>query len=216
MLTGISTPGNVGIALYGDYRDLETLHETVHHLVKAPNLPQHLGDYVLGFAFEVRKSFEGQRESKVFGTGPDRVKYFGARHIWPFFLSQVAMLRSLARWQPCSALHHSQLYLLEHVTVEALSKKDAFTAHFCQEWLNNFPGLTNDYLTEFINEAAWKFVYQTRAPDRLGSLPEILRSLHWFSDECRSFGTQVRAEAKKLGVDPTELTTEREWPDFKW
>jgi len=39
-----------------------------------PNVEEHLGEFVLGFAYEVRKSLEGGRETKHFWTGRERVK----------------------------------------------------------------------------------------------------------------------------------------------
>ena len=100
MLTGISTARDSGIAIYGDYNDLECLHESIHYLCDHPNVDEHLGKFALGFAYEVRKSFEGARETKVFGTGRERVKYFGAKNLWPYFIVQVGLLRSFARVQP--------------------------------------------------------------------------------------------------------------------
>jgi hypothetical protein len=52
-----------------------------------PNIEEHLGEFALGFAYEVRKSFEGARETNFFGTGRERVKYFGAKNLWPFHRS---------------------------------------------------------------------------------------------------------------------------------
>lgn len=51
MLLGISTPHDAGIGIYGDYNDLKCLHETIHHLCNHPNVEEHLGEFVLGFAY---------------------------------------------------------------------------------------------------------------------------------------------------------------------
>jgi hypothetical protein len=216
MLTGIPTPQNAGLGLYGDYNDLECLHETIHYLCDNPNIDAHQGEFALGLAFEVRKSFEGARETRVFGTDRDRVKYFGANNLWPYFLVQVGLLRSFAKAKPTSGIHHAQLYLLEHVTEKVLAEKDPGTAQFCREWLNHFPGLTRDYVTLFFNEETWKFVYEIPPKKRLSSLPGILRSFQWFSDEYLSFEKKVRAEAKKQSCSTHDLTLKREWRDFKW
>ena len=164
----------------------------------------------------MRKSFERARETKVFGVGHERVKYFGANHLWPYYLVQVGLLRWLAKGQPTSAVHHCQLYLLEHITERALADKDAETASFCREWLNHFPGLTRDYIMEFMEEAAWKFVFETPPKKRLKSLPGLLRALHWFSDEYRAFEKMIRAEARKKGCSPQSLGRKRDWLDVKW
>jgi hypothetical protein len=216
VLTAIPTAHDAGVGIFGDYNDLVSLHETIHHLCGHPNVAEHLGEFVLGFAYEVRKSFEEARETKFFGIGPERVKYFGANHLWPYYLMQLGMLRDFAKLQPTAAIHHSQLYLLEHITEKALAEKNPETARFCREWLNHFPGLTRDYLTSFLNEAAWKFLHGTPPKKRLLSLPALLRSAHWFSDEYRAFEKRVRIEAEKQGCPPQSLSTKREWPDFKW
>jgi hypothetical protein len=216
MLTGISTAHDAGIAIYGDYNDLESLHESIHYLCDHPNVEQHLAEFALGFAYDVRKSFEGARETKSFGTGRERVKYFGAKNLWPYYLVQVALLRSFAKVQPTSAIHHSQLYLLEHITEKALAEKNPGTARFCREWLNHFPGLTRDYIILFMEVATYKFVFKIPPTKRLDSLPQILRSFHWFSDEYRAFEKEVRAEAKKQSCAPQSLGLQRDWPNFKW
>ena len=144
------------------------------------------------------------------------MKYFGVKILWPFYLVQVGLLRDFAKIQPTSAIHHSQLYLLEHITEKALAERNAETARFCREWLNHFPGLTRDYITLFMEEETYKFVFKTPPKDRLQALPRILRAFHWFSDECRAFEKEVRTEAKKQACSPQSLGVKRDWPDFRW
>ena len=216
MLTAISTAHDAVVGIYGDYNDLQCLHETIHHLCGHPNVEEHLGEFALGFAYEVRKSFEGARETKYFGMGRERVRYFGSKNLWPFYLVQVGLLRDFAKLQPTSAIHHSELYLLESITEKALAQKNAETARFCREWLNHFPGLTRDFISLFIEEETYKFVFKTRPKRRLQALPGFLRSFHWFSDEYRAFEKEVRTEAKKQGCPPQSLGLKRDWPDFKW
>ena len=49
MLTAISTAHDAGIAIYGDYNDLESLHDTIHHLCDHPNVEQHLAEFAPRF-----------------------------------------------------------------------------------------------------------------------------------------------------------------------
>lgn len=83
-------------------------------------------------------------------------------------------------------------------------------------WLNHFPGLTRDYITQFMEEATYKFIFEIPPKKRLESLPGILRSFHWFSDEYRAFEKEVRGEARKQGCPPHSLRRKRDWPDFRW
>ena len=216
MLLAISTAHDAGIGIYGDYNDLKCLHETIHYLCSHPNVEEHLSEFVLGFAYDVRKSLEGARETKHFGTGRERVKYFGAKSLWPFYLVQVALFRDFAKLQPASVIHHAQLYLLEHITEKALADRNLEIARFCREWLCHFPGLTRDYVSLFMEEGTRKFIFETPPKQRLAALPKLLRSFHWFSDEYRAFEKTVRAEAKKLGCTPQSLCVKEDWPNFKW
>lgn len=129
---------------------------------------------------------------------------------------QVGLLRNFAKLQPTSSLHHSQLYLLEHITEKALAEKNPETAQFVREWLSHFPGLTRDYLTLFMEEETYKYLFGILPKNRLGALPGILRSFHWFSDEYRAFEKEIRTEANKRGCEPQSLKLKRDWPDFKW
>ena len=67
MLKMESTPKGAGVIMYGDYWDLRALHEMIHALSgeDAPFTPN-VQDSVLALAYEVRHSYQGEREVHKF------------------------------------------------------------------------------------------------------------------------------------------------------
>ena len=68
MLQAFPTKNGTGISIFGDFRELNLLYDTIHHFGsildenKYPEKAQHL--LLMNFAYEVRKSFSGQRFTK--------------------------------------------------------------------------------------------------------------------------------------------------------
>jgi len=46
MLIAEPTKYGAGVSIYGDYWDLNELHETIHYLAEANSLSHHLSDFV--------------------------------------------------------------------------------------------------------------------------------------------------------------------------
>ena len=68
MLLAEPTKHGAGIFLYGDYRDLESLHDTIHYLSDGIPLGGEFDDLVLELAYDVRKAMEDQRETVTVET----------------------------------------------------------------------------------------------------------------------------------------------------
>lgn len=75
MLFSEPTKRGVGLTLYGDSHDLRSLHETVH-LLCGSGVGGHddQQEHALSIAYEIRKAYEGQRDTKR--VGKDGNTYF--------------------------------------------------------------------------------------------------------------------------------------------
>src|ERR1043166_4702583 len=99
MLTSIPTKLGAGITFYGDYYDLEAMNEMIHKIAGQSWVKEDVGDYMRGLAYDFRKAYEGQREKRKFGFDPlDKVAYRGVSVLWPYALTQVAMIRHFAAY----------------------------------------------------------------------------------------------------------------------
>lgn len=217
MLTSAPTAHGAGITLYGDFYDLSSAHETIHKIADQSFLEERLREYMLGLAYDLRKAFEGQREKRKFGVGKlDKVSYGGVAVLWPYFLTQIGMIRHFAAYTVTDHKDQSCLFLLEDCAVTSLLAMDAKVGKTCAEWLLRFPMFPNDYLLSFVTESARKFVFDSPTKKRFASLPETLRQIDWRSPEYARYEQSVTKMAKTQKCSPHALVDTREWPGFQW
>lgn len=218
MILAEPTRYRAGLTLYGDYIDFSSLHSTVYELADQIPLAGHFEEFMLGFAYELRKAYQGEREVKDFGDqGIDKVTYFGCKFLWPFYLVHVGMLRWAAAFNPTTKTIQANLFQLEAATEDALVKGDLKIGRDCVDWLSRFRGLPADYLLQFIEDICLDYVSIPRAgKDRFAMLPETLRSVSSYSKEYAAFQERLEQISKFQKCKPDDLVSRAEWPDFKW
>jgi hypothetical protein len=220
MIISKPTPHGAGITIYGDYNDLQGLHETIHEICKESGpLEGKINEFVLGLAYDIRHAYQGDRERLVVNDDEgEGAEYFGESVLWPYFLVQVSLLRWATAFMPTTKTIQANLYRLEACTEEALLSYDRSIGAECMKLMNSFADLSHDYLTAFISERAEAYVrYPSSGKKRFKQLPAILRSLEPLSPEYMKYRLEMQTAAKKLGCKPEDLTTtSEEWPEFKW
>ena len=218
MLLAESTKHGAGILLYGDYKDLDSLHETIHYLSKGVPLGDEFDDLVLGLAYDVRKAKEDQRETIFVKTEyEEELKYKGEKILWPTFLLQMVLLRWSAAYHPTNRNIQANLYRLEACTEKALLKSDYDTARKVLEWYERFGGLPSGYADQFIVIANKEFItYSDNGKKRFKNLPNILQMLHPSSSEYEEFEYEIKTKGIEIPYPYKELKVEIEFPDFEW
>ncbi len=218
MLIAKPTKLGAGLAIYGDYWDLCSLYETIHQLTAGSPLAGDIGDFMLGLAYDIRHAYQRDREEESFGNDEyDMVTYRGEKILWPIFLFQIALLRWSAAYQPTNKEQQANLYRLEHCAESCLKEYDALIAPKCMEWLESFSGVSNEYLTTYVPEACYRYIFETSGGKaRFKKLPAVLHSLDSFSKEYNEFKIWIESVAKEKDCAPRELHNIQEWPDFKW
>ena len=221
MLISEPTKYAAGIKIYGDYLDLNSLHETIHDLVEGVPLgggESPLGEFVLGLAYDVRHAFQGDRESRKFGHGDhDTVTYSGFHYLWPYILPQVALLRWAASFHPTDRNQQSNLFRLEDCIQKALLAIDIVVGNVVFDWFSHFSGWPDDFYVQFIDGCALQYVSGANTKKaRFKKLPEILYMMEPWRDQYRAFADQAESVAKEKNCSPHELTDGQEWPEFKW
>lgn len=218
MLFAQPTRYRAGLTLYGDYIDFSSLHSTVHQLADQIPLAGHFEEFMLGFAYELRKAYQGEREVREFGdAGIDKVTYFGCKLLWPFYLVHVGMLRWAAAFNPTTKTIQANLFLLEAATEDALTRSDSKIGRECVEWLSGFRGLPTNYLLQFIDDVCLDYISIARpGKQRFATLPRTLRSISSYSKEYAAFRKRLEQISKFQKCRPDDLVSRAEWPDFKW
>lgn len=208
MLLAEPTAMGAGVILWGDARDLASLHGTIVRIAGAA--PPHLGDVIVALAYDIRHASEGIREKKSFGD----VVYLGARAVWPRVLMQAALLRQYAAFVDTSREDQSNLFRLEHALRRALRDYDAVDGNACAEWLERPLCVSRDYLVSFVDQAS--AVYVAQEWGRFGRLPALLRGMNELSGDYRAFRQRMTAMAAERGCDPHDLHAPQDCGDFAW
>lgn len=215
MIFGEVTKYAAGITLYGHYSDLTHLYQTVADISEGSPF----GEYMLGLVYEIRHSYQGDREiytpPEIFE--PRGSVYLGFKQLWPVFLIQLGMLRSMAGYQPTSKDQQADLFRLEACAEHLLTSYDPFIGKRCVQWLSLFPGLGKEYRLQVVEEGTLQYVAgKARGKARFKKLPEILKMFSPFSKEYREFNEHLQQCAKEQNCTVDDLYDPAPWPDFKW
>jgi hypothetical protein len=150
---------SVGFILCGDYLDLHSANEMIHHVVsESPVLKSHtnlaMDEFILGLAYDIRKAYERQREIiKLDGVDDKEVFYYGVDVIFPCFILQLAALRWACGFTVVNRHQQSILYALEWVVESAMNDFDAETSSQIIKRLSTFGSmLQNEDIDSIENE----------------------------------------------------------------
>jgi len=129
MLQANPTESGTGISIYGDYADLDSLYETVHHIEdsldedNAYQRDQHM--LLMNFAYEIRHAYQGTRLVKEMRFDDDYIHhYYGFQLVWTDLLIFTNALCNNAAYIQTDKLNQANLYLLEYVVEKALHAYD--------------------------------------------------------------------------------------------
>jgi hypothetical protein len=121
MLISEPTKYGAGVAIYGDYLDLKSLHQTIQDLCSNSPLSGKIEEFMLGLAYEIRHAYQRDREKENFGRDEyDQVRYRGVKLLWPVVMFQTSLLRWSAGFQPTTKNHQANLYRIEQCLESAL------------------------------------------------------------------------------------------------
>jgi hypothetical protein len=216
MLFAEATPMGAGVTLWGDYLDLRSLYDTVGRMVDVA--PGNIGDFIVALNYDIRHAYEHQRDEKTFGHDEiAKVTYLGEKILWPHVLVQASLVRYYAAFIDTTKEDQANIFRLEHALEQALRNYDAEVGETCAEWLATPLHLPNDYLTEFFDEATYRFIADgPGGKRRFKKLPSVLRSISEFSPEYRTFKSELEKIATEKGGDLHDLRSSTEFPEFEW
>ena len=217
MLFATPTRYGGGLTVWGDYYDLKGAHSVISYFFDKSSVTYRVKEYSLALAYDLRHAYQGDRATKDFGIDPsENVKYRGVSILWPFFLSQLAIVRHQASFTPHTQYQQAFLYLLDNCARSALEAADPLVAKECINWLECPPRFGEDYLVEYFYQCTKEYVFTGRpGKQRLRRLPQILRSMHPLSEKYLRFSAILKRKADELKCSVHELSDHSDWPEYK-
>lgn len=151
MIYAKSNKKHSAILLFGDYYDLRDIHTLVHYLLEKGCLSQPLHEFLISFAYDLRKAYQGGRLSVERGFDElDKATYLGVAIYWPYYLVYLRLLRQCAARANTLRWHQGVLYHLEGVVEQALLEVEGSLPDRIMGWVDNSTGFNDDYLPEWI------------------------------------------------------------------
>lgn len=205
---------HAGIMLFGNYLSLRQLHTVLHEVSNAVEHLDH-NEALLSLAYDVRKAYEGQRETFSPPEFYDEIgPRFGVKLLWPTLLYQCSLLRTALKYFDSTKTQQGITYLLENLVIEGL--QGDFPSEFMSiihEWER-----LNPASSETANRAHCGAIMFClwRKRDRRVRLANLLKSFDVLYDAL--YPHLLRSGEKGL-IDPDELLEfegVEDAPDPRW
>ncbi len=214
MLSHSLLKNHAGILLVGDYTSLTWLHEVVHDVnERSPIVKDKEGSF-LGLAYDVRKTYERQREVI---QPPKHIEEIGVRYgvqiLWPVLMLQQRLLRQSLAFLNHTAKTQTIAYALEAVIEDALREDfGAQAGHIIDLWQRLDPAQPEVF--EMIDSRGAIFSSWTKAQRKAG-FAQLLSSFDPMYD--RLYDIRLKNGEKNL-ISPGEFAAweNAEWPDPRW
>ncbi len=217
MLMAEPTKNGTGITIMGDKFDLDELYETIHFLENGSCFSGIQGEYLLAFAYEVRKARDNYRKDyKLRVDGETILTYQGFNMIWTEILFTVSQLRHSASFQPTLSNHQAVLYQLESIIERALISYDKKVGLEVFQRFKAIPTVSSSFITVYINDLSFDYTHKMGCgKKRFKLLPSLLDKMNWFSKDYQEFHSKM-VTMRDGKVPPDELFEYQEWKEIKW
>lgn len=216
MLYAIPTKRGYGVTLYGDCKDLESLHGTIHLICDENSYGVYSHkEMALSIAYEIRKAYEGKRQKII--DEERGSTYYATNIAWPEALFYASFLRHTAGFCPTTKKDQANLYCFEYCIESALVSYDYNIGTDILIWYDTIGCVSKDFIISFVNEINYEYLHGGLSGKRnFKRLPELLRNIHSSSDEYNRFAEYIKTEAQKNNCRPDQLWDGRDWPEIKW
>lgn len=223
MIFAHPTKYGTGIVIFGDYNDFRALHSFIYEASENDIIPYEFQEYLLGFAYEVRKAYEGAREKKDCSQPmphfefEKNLMYVGFKYNWIDQLLTVRLLRWAAAFRPTFLHHQAMIFMLESITHSALVEYDAKQAEKIWEITKTLDIFDESYAMQWIPEVVSEFFSLPNGKKRFTGLYNSLRDLMPLSENYREFYEELKLAADRQNCDTESLLNkDNNDLDFKW
>ena len=222
MIQAYPTKQGTGVAIYGDYGDLNALYETVHQIADSldENNKFQKGQFqlLMNFAYEIRKAFSGERlkEKFIYDGDEASVAFYGFQIVWTDILIFINVLRHNAGYFQTNKLHQGSLYYLEYIVEKALFDYDAVGANNIKDFIAQRINILDMCVFQIYQILHIKFVSERPGKTRFRKIPDfIINHFSSRSIEYNELIASLKDMAKEQNCDITDLEP-NEFPEIKW
>ncbi len=222
MLQAFPTKNGTGISIFGDFRELNLLYDTIHHFGsildenKYPEKAQHL--LLMNFAYEVRKSFSGQRFTKKIKFEGDDFEHtlYGFQLVWTDILIFMNVLRFNAGFIQSDKLHQAVMYGLEYIVEQAMFDYDPEGANELKSFIGRRINIHSVYAFIIYQALHIKFISTSPGKPRFRKIPVLISG--YFSEWGQFYKSLISSFKKSAKENKCEITDLEfsEFPEIVW
>lgn len=222
MLQAYPTKNGTGLLILGDYGDLMSLYDTVHHfsstLDETKKIQKAYSQLLMNLAYEIRKAYSGQRVTdkiRFIGDG-EEYNYYGFQVVWTDILIFISVLRINAGYIQSDKLHQANLYMLEWIVEKALLEYDAQGGDIIKDYIGQRINVSNEYAFIMYQALHIKYVTQRAGKIRFRKIPELLGAyFSSFSSEYKNIIASFQKTADEQKCEITDLEFDN-FPEIVW
>ncbi len=220
MLTSEPTKHGTGIAIYGNYDELDFLYSIVHRLSDAlgEGNEYQRGQYMLlmNFAYEVRKAKEQSRLIEEIDADGGKITIYGFQVVWTDLMIFLSTLRHNAGYISLDKLEQSFLYMLEFIAEDAARRYDAEGANNLKPIFSTGVYIGHKYVFQIYQTIHSEFISAHKGKRRFRNISDFLWS--YLSPQSRDHidlvdSLEYSAKKHNCSVFDLEVT---DFPDIIW
>ncbi|MGB6152278.1 MAG: hypothetical protein WBG48_09815, partial [Pricia sp.] len=201
--------------------DLSSLHSTIHKIGTRLNDYDEKfkgqSDIIMGFAYEVRKAYEGSRLKEEFNfSSQDKVYYQGAQYLWTDLLFSISVLRLNAGYVTMDELDQANLYILEYITRKSLFEYDPKGAQDIQDFIGQRINVHDKLIFLMLQGINYEYLSNRPTKTRFRSIPKLIIGYTTpFTETHKLWKKELEKNAKRLKCDLLKIDY-GEYPEFEY
>jgi hypothetical protein len=225
MIYIIPTKRGMGVELWGNYDDLNSLYEVIGKFWNDENKFNMDGfenrDKLIGvLSYEIRKAYEGIRlRRKTSHFSPEEAAYYGTQISWVHFLFSLSALKYNMRYTATTKFDLSLFLQIEFWLEKSMNDFDEIGARQLIGFIEDGLHGANEYIYHFMRSVDIDYFLLGGGKSAFRKLPQLLTRGVFFSDEYRAYKTFLENEAKRLGCHVNDMEIDDDSIDYesiKW
>ncbi len=178
MLISEPTKNGTGIAVYGNYDELDFFYSIVHRIADTLSEvnEQQRGQNMLlmNFAYEIRKAKDHSRLIEKVDIDGEEMTIYGFQVVWTDLMIFLSVLRYNAGYISLDKLEQSFLYMLEFITEDAARRYDAKAAENLKPILISGVYVGHKYVFQIYQTIHTEFISANKGKRRFRNIPDYL------------------------------------------
>jgi len=218
MLKGEPTKYGTGITIYGDFHDLESLYDTMTTVAGPPEEQTADGLLFMSMAYDLRKSWQGMRETFEENEGDWKITYKGFNMFWPDFLVLLKLIRQRVGWSGGDPNIQANVYQLESLAYKSLVTFDASAGKKIVKWIKETKIDFNPYLFQILDQVRLDHLSEKNGKPRFKNLLGNMEPFNTSSADYKVILAHLRTEAKRMNCRVQDLRDPENYEalGYKW